>query len=208
MKIMNIIKEASSPTKKRLYMVTEAEEDTNTPQQSTNEDPPQQTQNQEETETEEEEVEETETTTEEEPTDDEEETDLDDEGNLDDDSSYDSDSGDSYETDDDSGQSVDDTPEEKKNRAIFNDSIFLYNSIKDTISRLQDLNHSNIITNRIVLQVKKNLGDMLDLLYRFITEKHELQTYQQNLYTYNYFIEAYKINAKMIEKMSGLSNTQ
>jgi hypothetical protein len=78
----------------------------------------------------------------------------------------------------------------------------LYSSVSLNIIKLNTYLNDDIIINKIVVQVKKNLLNLEALLYQYITLKFNKSTYVQNLYTFNYFIEVYKINVGMLKKIS------
>lgn len=108
--------------------------------------------------------------------------------------------GDDYESD--TGET---DPEEAlaktKNKLLLDDCIYLYNGIKSSMSKLNEFSDTNILKNKIVTQVKKNFTDLLETLFTFITQSFFANTYVKNLYNYNYFIEAYKINVQLLKKI-------
>ena len=76
----------------------------------------------------------------------------------------------------------------------------MYYSMKSAVDKLSKVNNLSIVTNKINIQVKQNLSELMDQLYDLITAKFSNNSYVKNLYTYNYFIEAYKINIEMLRK--------
>lgn len=128
---------------------------------------------------------------------------------MDDDSSEDS--SDDSETGDEGSDnnSSDGTSTEQKNNgdiekdvSLLNSTIKLYFDIKEVIKKLDQLNHIDIVANKIIIQVRTNFSRITDDLYEFITRTYNLNSYVKNLYTYNYFIEAYKVNVEMLKKIS------
>lgn len=110
--------------------------------------------------------------------------------------------GDESPTDDSNTDKPVDSAEATKSLALLNSLIELYFNIKQNITKLDKIDQTDIITNRIVIQVKKNLTTLTEYLYEHITKKYQIDTYIKNLYTYNYFIESYKMNVEMLKKIS------
>lgn len=98
------------------------------------------------------------------------------------------------------------SPEDKldlqKQSELLNRTVDLYYSITGIVSKLDTIDHLNIVANKINIQVKNNFIDLSDQLYKFITGPFKSNTYIKNLYIYNQFIESYKINIEMLRKIS------
>lgn len=136
-----------------------------------------------------------ETDTEEEPTDYTNELDNDDP-----DDSNTSDDG-SGQNDDASDDASDQDPEKKKNIMLMDDIIALYYSIKSTISKLDAYTNANVVINKIIVQVKQNFSELIESVYSYTLDDFKKNSYAKNLYMYNSFIEAYKINIEMLKKI-------
>lgn len=97
-------------------------------------------------------------------------------------------------------------PEENANekRILLADMISLLNLAKDTVSKLSTSNKSNILSNKIINQVTKNLTQLVDIVQDFIIHQFSKEKYVKCLYNYNYYVEALKINIKMLKKISDL----
>lgn len=108
---------------------------------------------------------------------------------------------------DEGTEGEEESPDELKNKGVLKDAIYLYDSIRSSISKLEDFRHINIIANRVAVQVKANLTVLQDMLFQYITVKHQQYDYAKNLYVYNYFIEAYKLNVRMLDSIGKFTDT-
>lgn len=99
----------------------------------------------------------------------------------------------------DSNENTDDS---ENNAALLRDSIDLYYNIKQNIDKIDKLSYNNNLINKTNIQVKQNLSKLLEYLYDFITIRFKKNKYIDNLYMYDYFIEAYKINVEILKKIS------
>ena len=91
----------------------------------------------------------------------------------------------------DDGDGTTESPDKDKNANLLNDFIEFYYLIQNTIKKISDLDKSDIMMNKVLNRVISNLGKMETLVYNFITYKFSDNTYINNLYQYNYFIEAF-----------------
>lgn len=108
---------------------------------------------------------------------------------------------------DSSTESVDSnepTDDDKKNAVLIKDMTAVYYSIKSTNTKLDNHGSIDILTNRILVQVKKNLTELQSTIYDYILNGFKSNTYAKNLYVYSSFIEAYKINIEMLRKIEVL----
>jgi hypothetical protein len=78
----------------------------------------------------------------------------------------------------------------------------LYYLVKNTITKLSNIDKSNILINKIVTQISTNLNVLKKQLFDYITFTFPKGKYVTNLYKYNYFLEAFKINVEMLKKIS------
>ena len=107
-------------------------------------------------------------------------------------------------TADDSGNSDD----KFKNLGLMNDFSELYYHLKNNLSKVERLYCQDIIVNSLVDNVKKNLDNLRSYVYAYIVTKFNKNTYVQNLYAFNYFIEAYNLNIEMLRKIRASRNTK
>ncbi|MNE60423.1 hypothetical protein D3C76_1544640 [compost metagenome] len=77
----------------------------------------------------------------------------------------------------------------------------MYYSIQDIITTLNDASRDNIVVNKIISQVTYNITRLSDIVYDYIVFSFSKNKYVQNMYKYNYFIEALKINVEMLKKI-------
>lgn len=110
-------------------------------------------------------------------------------------------------TNTDTDDSVDGEQDDKGNenelkRILLEDFINLHALVKNTINKLSNIDKSNIVINKIVGQITTNLNKLKKQLFDFITFTFSTKSYASNLYKYNYFVEALKINVEMLKKIS------
>lgn len=111
---------------------------------------------------------------------------------------------------DDGSEAVDAAPEEdpavkaenENNRALLEDFINLYYIAKNVVNKLTSISNSNILVNKIVGQVTHNMDKIQTYLYDFIVFKFNNNKYSANLFEYNSFLEAFRINVQMLKKIS------
>ena len=92
--------------------------------------------------------------------------------------------------------------DKEKNKSLLKDYLDLYYLTKNTVVKLSNLDKSDIILNKVSTQVISNLNIIQKQLFNFIIYKFSKNNYINNLYQYNYFIEAFRINIEMVKKIS------
>lgn len=106
---------------------------------------------------------------------------------------------------DDSGygsESSSDDPNAVKNRALMRDFIELYDNIDNSMSKLDKIKSLDMITTEIVNRVKHNLTTLSDYIYNYIRTIFNTKEYTDNLYTYKYIVQLYKICVQMLTKIN------
>jgi hypothetical protein len=107
----------------------------------------------------------------------------------------------------DADSTTEDTPpdetdvDKERSRILLNDFVRMYYSIQDIITTLNDASRDNIVINKIISQVTYNVTRLSDIIYDYIVFSFSKNKYVQNMYKYNYFIEALKINVEMLKKI-------
>lgn len=91
--------------------------------------------------------------------------------------------------------------ENENNRILLDDMINLYYTINSTVDRLVDVSRDNIVTNKIINQVSHNCRMLAKVIYDYIVFKFSKNKYVHNVYKYNYFLQAFKINVEMLKKI-------
>lgn len=91
--------------------------------------------------------------------------------------------------------------ENENNRILLDDTINLYHTINDTVDKLVDVSRDNIVTNKIINQVSHNCRMLAKVIYDYIVFKFSKNKYVHNVYKYNYFLQAFKINVEMLKKI-------
>lgn len=113
------------------------------------------------------------------------------------------DGGSGEDTNEDSESGIEQDPKEKENmRILLEDFTNLYFMVKNTITKLSNIDKSNVVINKIVSQISSNLNVLKKQLFDFIIFNFPKGKYVTNLYKYNYFLEAFKINVEMLKKIN------
>lgn len=113
------------------------------------------------------------------------------------------DGGSGEDTSEDSESGIEEDPKEKENmRILLEDFTNLYFMVKNTITKLSNIDKSNVAINKIVSQISSNLNVLKKQLFDFIIFNFPKGKYVTNLYKYNYFLEAFKINVEMLKKIN------
>jgi len=112
--------------------------------------------------------------------------------------------GDTDDTTDDTGtdETEQDPTEAENNRILLDDFANFFHLIKNTLSKLSNIDKSNILINKIATQITTNLNVLKKQIFDYITFSFPKGKYVANLYKYNYFLEAFKINVEMLKKIS------
>jgi hypothetical protein len=111
------------------------------------------------------------------------------------------------ETTDDTEEGGDSTNTDdiKKNSLLIKDFVALYKLVDSINDRLGDVKKSDILTSSIIIQVMKNFSTMGEQVFDFIQGNFTKNSYVNNLFQYNLFIEAIKINMEMLKKIKNLN---
>lgn len=96
------------------------------------------------------------------------------------------------------------SPNDMRNTSLINDYIALYNAIKGIITKVNSMNKTDILRNKIIIQVSKNLNILLNTLHKYIIKSFDKNSYVFNLYQFNLFIHAVNVNIEMIKKNNEL----
>lgn len=121
-----------------------------------------------------------------------------------DDSADDSDSG----LDNDSN---DDTVGEQSNKDKYNnlilihDFINLHNAVERNSESISEIKTTNRLVTVVLNQVMQNLNVLKESLLRYIKTVYNKNKYVENLYQYNCFLEALRVNIEMISKLSEMN---
>lgn len=104
-------------------------------------------------------------------------------------------------TDSSDEQSDENKNADSRNVSLIDDMIALYYSLKSTMGKLDNYTQMSILGNKVIVQVKTNLSELLDSVFSYINDNFKKNTYAKNMYMYNAFIEAYKVNIEMLKKI-------
>jgi hypothetical protein len=108
----------------------------------------------------------------------------------------------------DPAEDPEEVAEKLDNRRLLTDYTNFYYMNKGIINKLSAVNRSDLLINKVINQVKINLSELQKQVYDYIIYQFPTGKYVKNLYSYNYFIEAFRINVQMLKKISVLSSNE
>lgn len=121
---------------------------------------------------------------------------------------------DSSDSSDDTGDDIsnDGTPNKRhtliKNYNLLNDFNKVYNLVDDTISTIESTIYGDVVQNKIVNQVLKNLTRIKEFILTFIRYHFNDNIYEFNLYYYETIMTSLELNLKILSKIKDIPNTE
>lgn len=117
---------------------------------------------------------------------------------------------DSTDTDSTDSDSTNETPETtpadvELSRQLVEDFSKLYRLCDSTVMKLTQVDKSNILVNQIVTRIISNINQISKHLFDYIVYQFDKGKYPYNLYRYNQFVEAFRINVEMLKKINVLT---
>lgn len=94
----------------------------------------------------------------------------------------------------------------QQNKYLVHDFIELYTRITEILDKLRTDKKMSSFVNPSFKQVKMNIEKLRDVVYDYITDKFDKETYISNLYQFNLIIQALNINAQMLEEIENKIN--
>lgn len=138
--------------------------------------------------------------------------DTDDDGGGDDLDSLEADAGDptTEPTDDDSGNvensndeqmnNDDQNKDNENNKFLIKDFLELYNRLEEIIEKINSSEKFKFSRDVVYNKARLNIEKIKDMLFDYITQRFNKESYVSNLYHFNLVIQAININIAMIEK--------
>lgn len=132
---------------------------------------------------------------------------LEDDGNADDSESASDSAGDDGMADSDSTNAVENEDQLKerhtkvKSLLLLKDMIKLYQTVKGFAKKVMSLEKQNVLFSTIQNNTADNFMRLKEIIYNYINFYYDHMSYEYNLYTYNYFIEACKVNLEILGKV-------
>lgn len=138
----------------------------------------------------------------EEPVDGEEETDTPPEDNMDGADGEDNpeDTGEENPDENPVEEQPDNTDETMKNEYLIGDFIELYSRLDGIIERVNIHKNTKGIRSPLLVQAKDNMLKVRNVLYDYIVDRFNKETYIANLYQFNLLIQAINVNMELLEK--------
>ena len=122
-------------------------------------------------------------------------------------------SSDDTSTDDSGDGSTPETDEQVNERhlkvkqlSLMNQMTGLHTSINTYLTQINDIERTNIYVSSIISTVIDNFNKLKDVIYKYIIYYFDNMSYEYNLYTFNYFIEAMKVNIELLAKIKDANN--
>ena len=122
-------------------------------------------------------------------------------------------SSDDTSTDDSGDGSTPETDEQVNERhlkvkqlSLMNQMTGLHTSINNYLTQINDIERTNIYVSSIISTVIDNFNKLKDVIYKYIIYYFDNMSYEYNLYTFNYFIEAMKVNIELLAKIKDANN--
>ena len=123
---------------------------------------------------------------------------------------------DTDDTSTDTGDSSGNTPEsdeqikerhlKTKQLTLMNQMIGLHSNINSYIEQLNGVERTNVFVSSIISTVSDNFTKLKEVIYKYIMYYFNNMSYEYNLYTFNYFIEAIKVNIELLAKIKDAQN--
>ena len=93
-----------------------------------------------------------------------------------------------------------------KQLSLMNQMTGLHTSINTYLTQINDIERTNIYVSSIISTVIDNFNKLKDVIYKYIIYYFDNMSYEYNLYTFNYFIEAMKVNIELLAKIKDANN--
>ena len=90
----------------------------------------------------------------------------------------------------------------ESNRILMQDYVNLYEFCQSLIGRINGISKSDLLINQVLTQISANINLIEQQLYEYIIFKFKKRKYPLNLYKYNQFVLALKINVEMLKKIN------
>lgn len=123
--------------------------------------------------------------------------------------------GDDTMSDDSGGESQTETPEQINERhnkikqlTLMKQMINLHDNINTYINQVTNIERNNIISSSILSVVIDNFNKLKDVVYKYILYYFDHMSYQYNLYTFNYLMEALKMNVELLAKVNDAQSAE
>ena len=100
------------------------------------------------------------------------------------------------------------TGDKSRNRFLIKEFISLYDQVDNIIIKLNNKFKTEILSNRVYLQVIDNLTEMNAVLLDYIKDDFSNKSYVFNLYQLNLFLEYINVNAEMLNKSVELQSKE
>lgn len=113
----------------------------------------------------------------------------------------------------DNGGSTDEPPEDEnfspedaqKNQVLYQDFCYFFEQINRIEKSLSRGSRRDMLTTQVYSTVTDNIRRLKDDMFHYMTEVFVGRTYAQNLYQFNSYIEALRLNIQMLKKIGSLN---
>lgn len=113
----------------------------------------------------------------------------------------------------DAGGDTEGTPEDKnfkpedaqKNQVLYQDFCYFFEQINRIEKSLSKGSRRDMLTTQVYSTVSSNISRLKNDMFNYMTELFVGRTYAQNLYQFNSYIEALRLNIQMLKKIGSLN---
>ena len=88
-----------------------------------------------------------------------------------------------------------------KSYLLLKSFIQLFTTVKGFIAKIVAMEKKNVLFSSIQNNAIDNFGRLEDVIRNYINFYYDHMSYEYNLYTYNYFVEAVKVNLEMLGRV-------
>lgn len=111
-------------------------------------------------------------------------------------------------TDEAPAENADQVQDTKRNSVLIEDFISLYYLIGTLNEKIGSIDKSNVNINRITHQVMANFMEIRKKIFKYIRYDFSSTNYIGNLYAYNSFIEASKVNSAILRESKVFTDSE
>lgn len=97
-------------------------------------------------------------------------------------------------------------PEDAKdNQVLFKDFWYFLEQVNRVEKGLKSNVYKDFISSKVFSEVSENITRLKEDMFQYLTEVFINKTYVQNLYQYNSYLEALRLNVQILKKISALN---
>jgi len=98
--------------------------------------------------------------------------------------------------------SEEDPDEKHKKNILLSDFVQLYAHINNTLTKFDSIKSLDMLTRAVINKAKENMTTLAHYTHTYTSEIYKTKTYTENLYTYKYIVQLYKICVQMLGEIN------